>query len=186
MGSTGGVRGRTGAGTVVPSLSLDDNEDDIGDGILAASGVGGGASGDGSGSVVTAPDIDGGQKDEAHAVVNRVLDVNREDTDEVGVAGDGDSAERGRERGAGAVVCRTCDGTVEGPLHSTCICTVRHNALNAATRRKTLKCLCVCALHAKSVCECFVLQNSINCLMSVIVRYCMPFFLCTVMMREEQ
>lgn len=34
-----------------------------------------------------------------------------------------------RRRGAGAMLCRRCGGTVEGPLHSTCICSVREREM---------------------------------------------------------
>lgn len=107
----GGVRARSGAmggGTVVPSLQLEDDDDE--------------------GPALVASASDHPESFESPRV-NSFSKTKRKplsgDADGRG-DGIGEGSHVGVDSGGvGALVCRRCRGTVEGPLHSTCVCEVR-------------------------------------------------------------
>ncbi|CAM9310440.1 unnamed protein product [Ectocarpus sp. 13 AM-2016] len=106
MGSSGGARDGQ---TVVPSLVLDEDDDD--NGLSGDSGGGGGPLP--SDTVTDVCGLDGGRPPAA----------SWGGSGEVG----GEVAAGGRavpRRSVGALVCRRCGGTAEGPQNSTCTCLV--------------------------------------------------------------
>lgn len=123
----GRVRAKAGMGSIVPSLHLDDGDE----GEDGTSAVGGGGD-DGSHHAAPSASVLG-ENDRRGAGGSGSVASDRARRPRGGGGSGGGGEKKAPAEGAGAapgsgieaLVCRRCRGTVEGPLNSSCTCTVR-------------------------------------------------------------